>query len=403
MTLVESHNLTKLYDRDFHKISNNAYPVVFAYNGRDHFAPTIPATAEQFTQWKVQSELGNLLAASLHVCAQLDQQQLPPQICSAVKEVQTAIARNLPTISKAGQVQFKELQRYQISTHRGPAIQPPTPAVPLPSAEQDPPSAQPVPSTSGASQQATDEPEVGRKGFKCHVCGERKFRKPDFEGHMWSKYRLGNPIVCNRGDCGGKSYSSISSLRQHIRTIHKGQYRFNCDKCDYGTDNQDCLMSHRVTKHKAKYVNTKGKRVVHECSKCKKIFSGPHLLRKHISNKSCTKKKTVPCPECGKMYKTKESMQYHLDQQHKGKSSPCPTCGKLVSEKAMKNHMKRHSSQRALQRAKDFVAKAKRRKIAFAFSSKVLERRKIAARKKSASSRSAPAKLRKGKSPRRQK
>ena len=125
---MESHNITKLYDRDFHKISNNAYPVVFAYNGRDHFAPTIPCTAEQFTQWKVQSELGNLLAASLHVCAQLDQQQLPGQICSAVKEVQTAIARNPPTISQARQVQFKELQKSQISTHRGPAIQPPTPS-----------------------------------------------------------------------------------------------------------------------------------------------------------------------------------------------------------------------------------------------------------------------------------
>ena len=176
MALVESHNIIKLYERDFHKISNNAYPVVFAYNGRDHFAPTIPATAEHFTQWKVQSELGNLLAASLHVWAQLDNQQLPGQICSAVKEVQTAIARNLPVISQAGQAQFKELLKSQISTHRGPAIQPPTPAVPLPSAEGDPSSAQAVPSTSGASEQATDEPEVARKGFKCHVCGVRKYK-----------------------------------------------------------------------------------------------------------------------------------------------------------------------------------------------------------------------------------
>ena len=122
MTLVESHNILKLNERDFHKISNNAYPVVFAYNGRDHFAPTIPCTAEQFTHWKVQSELGNLLAASLHVCAQLDQQTIPEPICSAVKDIQAAIARNLPTISKAGQAQFKELQKS--TTHRGPAIQP---------------------------------------------------------------------------------------------------------------------------------------------------------------------------------------------------------------------------------------------------------------------------------------
>ena len=401
MTLVESHNITKLNVPDFHKISNNAYPIVFAYNGRDHFAPTIPCTAEQFTQWKVQSELGNLLAASLHVCAQLDQQKLPDQLCSAVKEIQTAVARNLPIISKAGQAQFKELQRSQISTHRGPAIQPPTPVVPLPPAQQQPPSGEPAPSTSGAPEQPSDEPTEGRKGFKCHVCGERKFRKPDFEGHMWSKHQLGNPIVCNRGNCGGKSYSSISSLRQHIRTIHKGQYRFNCDQCDYGTDNQDCLTSHRITKHKARYVNAKGKKVIHECQKCKKTFTGPHLLRKHINNESCTKKKTVKCTDCTRLYKTKEGMLYHHQQHHQGKASPCPTCGKLVSEKAMPNHMKKHSAERSLQRAKAFVAKTKRRQIQFAFSSKLLEKRKVLARKKSKATKSAPAKLRKGKSPRR--
>ena len=103
------------------------------------------------------------------------------------------------------------------------------------------------------------------------------------------------------------------------------------------------------------------------------------------------------------MYKTKEGMQYHHAQQHQGKASPCATCGKLVSEKAMANHMKKHSAERSLQRAKAFVAKAKRRQMAFAFSSKVLAKRKVLARKKSKAARPAPAKLRKGKSPRRKK
>ena len=170
---------------------------MFAYNGRDHFAPTIPCTAEQYTHWKVQSELGSLLSASLHVCAQLDQQKLPDQLCSAVKEIQTAISRNLPIISKAGQAQFKELQKE--TTHRGPAIQPPTPVVPLPPAHEQPPSGEPAPPTSGAPEQSSDEPTEGRKGFKCHVCGVRKFRKPDFEGHMWSKHGLRQPNSVQQG------------------------------------------------------------------------------------------------------------------------------------------------------------------------------------------------------------
>ena len=67
----------------------------------------------------------------------------------------------------------------------------------------------------------------------------------------------------------------------------------------------------------------------------------------------------------------------------------------MVSEKAMPNHQKQHSSERAVQRAKDFVAKAQRRKRAFAFSSPQLAKRKIAGRKKSGTSNSTPAKIRK--------
>ena len=111
---------------------------------------------------------------------------------------------------------------------------------------------------------------------------------------MWSKHQLSEPIVCNRGNCGGRSYSSAFSLRQHIRTIHQGQYKFNCDKCDYGTDSYDCLTSHRVHKHKEKLRTPKGKLLVFTCKKCKKEFDAPHLLRKHESNASCTKKKTIP-------------------------------------------------------------------------------------------------------------
>ena len=174
---------------------------------------------------------------------------------------------------------------------------------------------------------------------------------------MWSKHRLGDPIVCNRGTCGGKSYSSTSSFRQHIRTIHQWQYKFNCRRCDYGTDNYDCLTSHRVKKHKEKVTTPKGKLIVYACKKCKKAFDVPHLSRKHEINESCTRKKTIPCLDCTRFYKTKEGLAYHQEQQHKGKKSPCSTCGKMVSEKAMPNHQKQHSSERAVQRAKDFVAK----------------------------------------------
>ena len=393
LTLIESHNITKLNEPDFRHINQNAYPVVFAYNGRDHFAPTIPCTTAQFLEWKTKKELGSLLGASLHVSAQLDQHTLPPELSAAYKEVQACIARNLPVISKAGLQHFKQLNMQHCSTHRGPAIQPSASGIPEASGQQDLSSAQSVPSTSEAD--STTEKERGRAGFKCAECGVVKYRKPDFEGHLWSKHGLGDPIVCNRGTCGGKSYSSASSLRQHIRTIHQGQYKFNCDRCDYGTDNYDCLTSHKARKHRVRQKTPNGRVIVFACKKCKKEFDAPHLLRKHETNQTCTRKKTIPCPDCTRFYKTKEGLQYHQEQQHKGKKSPCSICGKMVSEKAMPNHQKQHSSERAVQRAKDFVAKAQRRKRAFAFSSQQLAKRKIAARKKSGASKSTPAKIRK--------
>ena len=103
--------------------------MVFAYNGRDHFAPTIPCTTAQFLEWKTKKELGSLLGASLHVCAQLDQHTLPPPLAAAYKEVQTCIARNLPVISKDSLQHFKQLTVQNVSTHHGPVIQPVAPGI----------------------------------------------------------------------------------------------------------------------------------------------------------------------------------------------------------------------------------------------------------------------------------
>ena len=67
----------------------------------------------------------------------------------------------------------------------------------------------------------------------------------------------------------------------------------------------------------------------------------------------------------------------------------------MVAERSMPNHMKIHSGQRALKRAREFRAKTERRKRAFLFSSSILAKRKVIARKKAATSKSAPAKIRK--------
>ena len=34
------------------------------------------------------------------------------------------------------------------------------------------------------------------------------------------------------------------------------------------------------------------------------------------------RKKTIPCPDCTRFYKTKEGLAYHQEQQHKGEKKP---------------------------------------------------------------------------------
>ena len=144
--------------------------------------------------------------------------------------------------------------------------------------------------------------------------------------------------------------------------MHEKKFKFNCKKCKYGTDNQDCLTSHRINKHKEKFITKSGKKVEFKCKLCYKIFSAPHLLRKHERTVECIAEKTLPCPDCGKMFKTQEGLEYHKQQQHQGQKSPCPTCGKMVAEKSMPNHMKIHLGQRALKRAREFRAKTEKEK-----------------------------------------
>ena len=336
ITMVESHNATLLDPAEFKHINSNAYPVVFAYNGRDHFSPTKFCTSAQYNHWKTDKELGSLLSATMHVCAEIDVAQLPPDVYQAITEVRACIARNLPVLSKHGVGYYQQRRKKNISTHHGPAVDPTGVEVPLPPGPEDPP-----PSSSFTpAAPAGKGKKKGRQGFTCAECGITKYRKPDFEGHLWSKHGLGKPIVCNLSECDNASYSSQSSLKQHIRTMHEKKFKFNCKKCSYGTHNQDCLTSHRINKHKEKFVTQSGKKVKFKCKLCYKVFGAPHLLRKHKRTVECTAEKTLPCPDCGKMFKTQEGLQYHRQQQHQGQKSPCPTCGKMVAERSMPNHMK---------------------------------------------------------------
>ena len=230
-----------------------------------------------------------------------------------------------------------------------------------------------------------------------------KGRKPDLRGHLWTAHKIGQPIVCNMGQCNNKSFSCDSSLKQHIRTQHMGKFKHSCTKCPFKTDNPDALVSHMFTNHSIvlKDKDT-GKKAVYKCVLCQKQFVGKHLLRKHQKDENCIKKKTLKCHHCIRRFKTKEGLQYHVDHYHMGKRSPCAKCGILLPEKSIRNHMRHHGAQQLLQEAKLHAAKVgSARRRYFAFTSRRLSKMKVDPKSKAGSlaTKSAPAKLRKSASP----
>ena len=112
---------------------------------------------------------------------------------------------------------------------------------------------------------------------------------------MWAKHRVGEPIVCNMGKCDNKDFSHPSSLKQHQRTVHKGDYKFECHKCPYKTDSGSTLTSHLFLKHKIIEKDEEDQPVVYTCELCTKEFPAQHLLTKHMKDKNCVKKKIALC------------------------------------------------------------------------------------------------------------
>ena len=408
--MVQSAYDVKLLEKDFKHIQKNNYPIVIVYNGRDHFVPTITTSEKDFLAWKIHHEFGSLLAATLLISQECDRPGVPAATASSIRAVRDCLQQHLPKISKKGHTKYLTIRSKAVKTHRGPGVNPRTSTVPgTPAFPSDTPQPGPSSSTSATPGESCDpagaeeeEEESSVKGYKCQHCGVIKARKPDLRGHIWSVHKLGTPIVCNLGNCNNKSFSAESSLKQHIRTQHHGQYKHSCKRCTFHTDNLENLVSHMYQKHKvvAKDKAT-GKKCISRCVLCGKQFVGKHLLRKHLKDENCIKKKTLKCTHCPRKFKSKEGLKYHDEHFHQGKRSPCPKCGTLLPEKSIRNHMRRHSSQQLLTEAKMHHAKVSSRQRYFAYTSRKLAKRQLEQKTRGTSfvTKSAPPKLRKAKSP----
>ena len=195
----------------------------------------------------------------------------------------------------------------------------------------------------------------GQEDYKCELCGKTFFHPRNVKRHMLTRH-LGEKA--HKCDICGKSFSQNANLKAHIQNVHNKEKKFECGFCGNFFSQESNLKRH--TK-----VHT-GQRD-HKCEICDKYFSQAEHLRKHtrkihennekfdfinengnddnalpdISDMVACEIKTINCENCGKYFKTKSALNYHVDSVHKGLKFPCALCDKTYTRNTtLKSHMK---------------------------------------------------------------
>ncbi len=142
------------------------------------------------------------------------------------------------------------------------------------------------------------------------------------------------PHICEK--C-GKSYLSRFSLRKHIKTIHLGEYKYRCEKCDR---NFISITDYNLHQQSPYHLGLKK----FKCRKCSRYFKEQANLDRHaVEMPDCDNRvKLAKCELCSKEFATIYTLKKHVFAMHvKNRDYRCPQCDKTFqSGSGMKTHVK---------------------------------------------------------------
>ena len=332
--MVESIYEAKFYKSDFSNVDRPGVPIVLAHNSSNHYAPTVILNREEYAQWQLElvGKIGKCFLNVIHevdvTCIKKDQRHHPGVMQSAVSAGVTCITGTefTPTTSPAP-VLFAQQPAAGILTRFTEA---PSPSI-------------------------VAEKQKGRNPIVCEKCGYTSYRKTDMNDHMLT--HSGKLPTCQIGECHklnngmGRKFKFGRNLKAHIKNKHQGVYHYNCEKCDYSTNNKGYFETHKVKHHgevpEQEYI----------CNDCGKTFDGHHLLKRHQRHGMCTTLKNFTCQICEphKMFKSHGSLVIHIKRFHTGEIplELCPKCNKeFASKESLKAHNIIHIGLELLKRAK---------------------------------------------------
>lgn len=193
---------------------------------------------------------------------------------------------------------------------------------------------------------------------ECDLCEQIFKRRYNLKTHM----KLQHSDISGKVNCDycSKTFSTHMSRWIHTKTIHKKNWKYKCNECEYGTTHLSLFQNH-VKKHveplnlrcdqcdkefKSQYrYNVHMK--IHEkgltCSVCNKTFDKRKNMLRHMSrNHGRKKKRDVPCNICSKMFFDKWALRVHMEV-HNNKKEKCQFCDYATCHpKNLKAHVKNH-------------------------------------------------------------
>ena len=142
--------------------------------------------------------------------------------------------------------------------------------------------------------------------------------------------------ICN------KLFSSIRSLKKHIKTIHDNNRPFECDYPNCGKKFEDIS---KLSAHKRTHTGVKP----FVCEICHKSFNEKGNLKTHL--KFHSKIRPFKCPQCIKSYKSNNHLKEHIKNEHcMIKNFCCQFCDKKFGRiSSLKTHIKIHTGEKKIE------------------------------------------------------
>lgn len=199
---------------------------------------------------------------------------------------------------------------------------------------------------------------------KEHVCNKCKILfhgSLSFKSHFHSCQQKKKPTPTTTCKFCEKTFSTISVLNRHIRTVHEKIREYSCDLCDKSFQHKSHLLAHQSV-HSEKVrafrceicsLSFKTEPVLanhlklhttipnHICDICGSKFKSTTYLKIHKDSHVTTR--TISCDSCGKSFKTIKNLKDHAWTHKESEPVDCHVCGKKLKNKlTLKNHLRDH-------------------------------------------------------------